>query len=103
MQADIIDFIEPTPKLKTKKCKTISFLIRIFLQFSIYPITLIVWWMYDYFIAAIALVLSYVIVGIIRAKLRNGAIPLKQQEYQYTDKAIADWYTARELCFEPKD
>ena len=44
--------------------------------------------------------LSFVIVGIIRAKLRNSVIPVKQREYQYNDKGIADWYAARAICFE---
>ncbi|MDQ1244605.1 MAG: hypothetical protein QG565_945, partial [Campylobacterota bacterium] len=32
-------------------------------------------------------------------KLRNSVIPPKQREYQYNDKGIADWYTAKELCY----
>jgi len=38
--------------------------------------------------------------GIIRSKLRNSVIPFNQREYQYSDKAIADWYSAKELCYE---
>jgi len=37
--------------------------------------------------------------GIIRSKLRNSVIPLTQQEYHYNDEAIANWYTAKRLCF----
>ena len=103
MNNDIIDMIEPTPKLKTKKCKMISFMLRVFLQFSIYLTTLIAWYIYDYFIAFFTLILSFIIIGIIRSKLRNGVIPLKQREYVYNDKGIADWYTARVLCIELVD
>jgi len=100
MQNNIIDMIEPTPKLHTKRCRLISFLLKIFLQFSIYALTLTVWYLFDYFIAFFTLLLSYLIIGIIRSKLRNSVIPIKQREYQYNDKGIADWYTARELCIE---
>ena len=98
MQDDFIDMIEPTPKLHSKKCKIVSFLLRIFLQFSIYIISLITWYIYDYFIAIAVLVLSFIIIGIIRSKLLHSVIPLKQREYQYNDKGIADWYTAKAIC-----
>jgi len=103
MQNDFIDMIEPTPVLKSKKCKTISFLLKVFLQYSIYAIGLITWFLYDYFIAGAVFLLSYIVIGIIRAKLRNNVIPLKQREYHYNDKAIADWYTAKELCYEDEN
>ncbi len=100
MQNDFIDLIDPTPKLYSKKCKTIALLLRVFLQFSSYLFTLIAWYLYDYFIAFFTLILSFIIVGIIRSKLRNSVIPPKQREYQYNDQGIADWYTAKELCLE---
>ena len=100
MQNDFIDMIEPTPILKTKKCKFISILLQLFLQFSIYASTAISWYLYDYFIAFFTLILSFIIVGIIRSKLRNVSIPFKQREYQYNDKGIATWYTAKVLCLE---
>lgn len=103
MQNDFIEMIEPTPKINIKKCKIVSFIIWIFLQFFIYITTLLSWYLYDYFIAFFTLILSFIVVGIIRSKLRNSVIPVKQREYQYTDKAIADWYTARELCIEVKE
>ncbi|MCW9027013.1 MAG: hypothetical protein OQJ77_06815 [Thiovulaceae bacterium] len=98
MQNDIIDMIEPTPKLHSAKCKAISYVIWIFLKFSTYIITAISWYLYDYFIAFFTLILSFIVIGIIRSKIRNIAIPVKQQEYQYNDKGIADWFSAREIC-----
>lgn len=100
MQTDFINQIEPTPELKTDKCKIVAFLLRILLQFTSYIVALVVWYMYDYFIAAGIFFLSFIIMGIIRSKLRNSVIPIAQQEYHYTDKGIADWFTARELCIE---
>lgn len=98
MQNDYIDLIEPTPKLHSKKCQIISFLIKIALQYSIYLITVIVWYISDFFIALLSSVLSFIIIGIIRSKIRNSVIPPKQREYQYNDQGIADWFTAKEIC-----
>ena len=103
MQNDFIDMIEPTPKLHSKKCKFISFVLRVFLQFTTFIASLLVWFIYDYFIALLTLVLSFIIMGIIRSKLRNAVIPPAQREYQYNDQGIADWYTAKELCLETEE
>ncbi|QOY52925.1 hypothetical protein [Candidatus Sulfurimonas baltica] len=103
MSNNFIEMIEPTPKINSKKCKIVSFMLRVFLQFTTYVTTLLAWYIFDYFIAFFVLILSYIVIGIIRAKLRNSVIPPKQREYQYNDKGIADWYTARELCIEVKE
>lgn len=100
MQNDFIELIEPTPKLRTKKCKLISFLLKLFLQYTTFVSALIAWYFYDYFIAIAILLLSFIVMGIIRSKIRNSVIPPKQKEYQYNDAGIADWFTARELCIE---
>ncbi len=98
MDNDYIDMIESTPKLKSKKCKLISLLISLALKYSAYVSSLIFWILYDYFIAFFSLIFSFLIVGIVRAKIRNIAIPPNQQEYPYTDRGIAEWYTALEIC-----
>ena len=100
MQNDYIDLIEPTPKINSKKCQLVSLLLRLFLQFTTFVVGLITWYLYDYFMAIAALLLSFVIMGIVRSKIRNSVIPPSQREYQYNDQGIADWYTARELCIE---
>ena len=100
MQDNFIEMIEPTPKFTSKRCHTISLFVRIFLQFTTLFIALITWYLYDYFIAIATLLLTYIIMGIVRSKIRNSAIPSKQREYQYNDKGIADWFTAREFCYE---
>ncbi len=103
MKNDFINMLEPTPKLHSKKCKMISALIWFFLKFSIYIITAISWYIYGYFVTFFVLILSFIVIGIIRSKLRNMAIPASQQEYQYNDKGIADWFTAKEICLEEKE
>jgi hypothetical protein len=100
MSNDFIDMIEPTPKLHSKKCRIIAFCIEILLKYSIYAVMALVWYKYDFFISLFALMLSFIIVGIIRSKLRNSAIPPSQREYHYNDKGIAAWYTAKEICYD---
>lgn len=99
MQPDFIEFIKPTPKLYTRKCKIIAFLIKIFLQFASPFIGLVAWYLYDYFIALLALVLSFIVIGIIGSYLRNNSLPVANREYQYSDGEIAIWYT-NSICFE---
>ncbi|WP_300454062.1 hypothetical protein [Sulfurimonas sp.] len=96
---EYIELLEPTPKLHSKKCRFVAFFLRLFLEYTTVLITLWVWFFYDFFLAALALVLTFIIMGIVRSKLRNSAIPYTQREYPYTDAAIAQWYTAKELCF----
>ncbi|MFA6191173.1 MAG: hypothetical protein WC665_02375 [Sulfurimonas sp.] len=103
MPTDFINQIEPTPKLHSKKCQTISFFVRIFLQFTTAAASLIAWYLYDYFIAFFTLILTFIIMGIVRSKIRNSVIPPTQREYQYNDQGIADWFTARELCLEAEE
>lgn len=103
MQTDFINQIEPTPKLFTKKCKLVSFLLRVFLQFTSYFVGLLSWYYYDYFIGIALFLLSFLIIGIIRSKLIHSVIPPSRHEYNYNTQGIADWYTARELCIEIKE
>lgn len=100
MSDNYIEMLEPTPKLYSKKCKFISFLLKLFLQFTTIISSLAAWYLYDYFIAMLTLVLSFIVMGIIRSVLRNSVIPPAQREYHYNDRGIADWYTAKELCYE---
>jgi len=99
MQNDYIDLIEPTPKLYSKKCKLISFLLGATLQYTTFFAGLIAWYLYDYFIAIATFLLTFIIMGIVRSKIRNSVIPPKQREYQYNDQGIAEWFTAKELCY----
>jgi hypothetical protein len=100
MKNDYIDLIEPTPTLHSKKCKLTAFGIKLFLQYSLFITAFTAWYLYDYFIAGATLLISFIVVGIIRAKMRNSVIPPHQREYHYNDAAIAEWYTAKLLCYE---
>jgi hypothetical protein len=99
MHNDFIDMIEDVPKLKSTKCKFIANAIWFGLKFSIYIAGLITWYLYDYFIAFGVFTLSFIVMGIVRSKLRNAAIPLNQIEFSHDDKSIAIWFSAKRLCF----
>lgn len=100
MQTDYIHLLEPTPKIHSKKCRFYSLVLRLFFQLTTYIVALITWYLYDYFIAGATFLLVYIVMGIVRSKIRNSVIPINQQEYQYNDQGIADWYIAKEICFE---
>ncbi|WP_345993826.1 hypothetical protein [Sulfurimonas sp. HSL-1716] len=99
MDNDFLELIEPTPKIKNKKCGVLVFFISFFLKFSPALFALWAWYLYDYFIAGAVLLITFLIVGIIRSKLRNEVIPANQREFAYTDNAIAVWYVAKRICF----
>lgn len=101
MKTDYIDLIEPTPKLYTKKCRFTAFGIKLLLQYSSFIAAFTAWYLYDYFVAGATLLISFILVGIVRSKMRNSVIPPHQREYHYNDEGIATWFTAKELCFEP--
>ncbi len=98
MQTDYIEPIESTPILHSKKCKLISLITRVFLQSTTIVTALIAWYLYDYFVAIATLLLVFIVMGIVRAKIRNEVIPITQSEHHYNDKSIASWYTAKQLC-----
>jgi len=96
----ILELIKPTPQIYSKKCKFLTKILSYTLSYTHYIIALLVWYMYDYFYAIASLLLAYIFIGIIRAKLRNSVIPLNQQEYHYSDEAIATWFMAYQICLE---
>jgi len=100
MENDFIPLIETTPTLYSKKCKIFAWLLMATLKSANYIFALIIWYKFDYFFAIASFLIGFIVMGIVRSKLRNSAIPRVQQEYHYSDKAIADWYMARRVCFE---
>ncbi len=100
---DCIELIEPTPKLKTKRCQVLAMGIATALFITPFIVALILWYNYDLFIGIVGLGIAYLVVGIIRSKLRTLSIPPHQLEYNYTDSAIAAWFTAKHLCYEEID
>ncbi len=101
MQTDI-PLIEPTPEPTKAVCRFAAAVLGYFLSYGTYVIAVMVLLFYDWFYAIGALLTGFVVLGIIRAKIRNASIPLQQQEYQYTDQAIAKWFIVRKtLCDFP--
>lgn len=99
MENNTINLIEPTPEPQSTLCKIAVTLIDYALRFGSLIIALIVWYRYDYFYGGAALLISYLLIGIVRSKLRTMSIPFSQLEYDYSDKAIAKWFVYRHfLC-----
>ncbi len=75
-----------------------AYAIKIVLSYGSLIVAALLWYKYDLFFATAGLLISFVVLGIVRSKLRNSVIPRVQQEYQYSDMAIAEWYVAKRLC-----
>jgi len=96
--------IDPTPTLPTRKCRFMARVMGWAMSYGNYLIGLIVWWKSDWFIAIGALLLGFIVFGILRSKLRNDSLPPSQRETPYTDYAIVTWYMARNHCITlPKE
>jgi len=100
MKNNSIKLLEPTPEFESKKCKIIALGLRLFLEYATFATGALVWYLYDYFFAIAALLLAFIVMGIIRSYMRNSSIPASQREYHYNDKAIAAWYLSQNICFE---
>lgn len=75
-QDDLFTFsIETTPSLPTRYCRFLAHVLGWGLSYGNYMVAGIVWWQSDWFIAIGALLLGFVVFGIIRSKLHNDAIP----------------------------
>lgn len=96
MRTDI-PMIEPTPTPSKLLCRIAAKLLGWLLSYGTYLLALLGWYLYDWFYGLAALLLGFVLFGILRAKIRNTSIPLQQQEYAYTDQAIAKWFVVRRL------
>lgn len=95
--------IDPTPTLPTKKCRILARLLGWILSYGYFAVALIVWWKLDWFFAIAIVLLGFILMGIVRSKLRNDSIPPAQREYAYDDYAIASWYLSRNHCFQLPD
>lgn len=95
---DVVELQEEIPKLNTLKCKILATALWLFLQYSIYLIMLIVWVLYDFFISIFALMISFLVIGIIRSNLRVSSLLTQHLELEYDDKSIATLYVAKNIC-----
>jgi uncharacterized membrane protein len=100
MNNDFIPNIEPTPVLQKKECRFFAVLLTFFLKYSALFMALGAWYVYDFFYGIASFLLFYLVIGIIRSKLLHASVPKAQQEYSYTDSAIAAWYIKRVVICE---
>ncbi len=99
MQSDFTNMIEPTPILKSKKCRFLAMILTVALSCGVYIVAIFSFYSFKPLIALFITIFGFIASGIIRSKLRNSSIPQSQQELAYNDKAIATWFVAKELCF----
>ena len=95
---EIIDTKMPIPVFTTRRCRFFALLMSTLLRFGSIIVAIIVAIRYDYFLAIAALLTSYIILGIVRSKIRDMVIPVKLQEFTYSDSDIAKLYLHQEVC-----
>lgn len=99
MNDEIIEPIESVPVLSRTICKISALILYYNLRYASLFIALIVWYNFHLFYALGALFMGFLITGIIKAKMRDLAIPQKQHERNYTDKELAIWFVDKEVCW----
>lgn len=89
-----------TPEPPNKICRLLTLALASFLSYGTYFFAAAAWWFYNWYYALSALLLAFILIGILRSKLLHTFIPRVQQEFTYSDKDIAAWYLHSTLCFE---
>ena len=87
-----------TPQPPNQGCKLLNLLLTGFLSYGAVIIAIGVWWLYNWYYALSALLLAFILIGILRSKLLHSSIPKVQQEFTYSDKDIAAWYLHMYVC-----
>lgn len=98
MQEDTLVLFEPVPNLSSKWCKILSFILKNTLQYTLFIVPIIVWYRSDILLSFFSLVLTFILMGIIRSKLRNSSVPFNQREFHYNDDEVARWFLAKQVC-----
>lgn len=91
MMNETIELFDALPKLKTKKEKFYAATIALALSYGHIVIALIVWYQSNWYIALSALLLAFLVTGIISSKLLHIYVPQKQHELSYSSKELATW------------
>ena len=87
-----------TPEPPNIQCKLLKLFLSTFLSYGAFIIALSVWWFYNWYYALSALLLSFILMGILRSKLLHSSIPKVQQEFTYSDSDIIGWYLHMNIC-----
>ena len=91
---ETLELFEPVPVLNNNKEKLLVFLISLSLSYGYIIIALFVWWDTSWYIALSALLLSYIVTGIISSKILHQYVPQRQHEFTYSSKELASWIVA---------
>jgi len=100
MKEDVIEVIQKTPQLKTRRCKLLVSILTVLLCCTPLFAFLLLFFFYNFFIGAALSVFLFIVTAIIRSKMRLLALPANQLEYTYSDHAVVSWYASKYLCFE---
>ena len=94
MQEEIIEEYQKTPVFESSYLKAVVKLLGFILGFTPFIVGILFWAFTDWFYALAALLLSYLLSGIVSSKLRHFYIPFFQREFSYSSYELAAWVVA---------
>lgn len=98
MKNETVYLKEETPEPNSTRCKTVVYTIAFLLRFGSFLIALAIFICADLFYAIASGLIAYIIIGIVKSKMRSASIPPSQHEFSYNDTEIAKWYAKKILC-----
>ena len=103
MKDEIIEQYRNIPEFRNIKQKILVKILGLLLAFIPVILGLIFWMLMDWFYALAALLLSFLISGIVSSKLRHNFVPIYQREFSYTSYELAAWVIAYYFDSEVED
>ena len=92
--SETLELFEPVPTLRNTKEKTLAGSLTLLLSFGYIIIALLVWIETSWYLALSTLLLGYLVMGIISSKIVHFYVPVRQREFNYSNKELAVWVIA---------
>jgi len=89
---------KPIYILPTFRCKLLAQLLQYTLMFGSITVAFLALYFYDWFIALVGFLFSYIVLGIIRSKIRLVTLHPTQFEENFSDKELAILYISKYFC-----
>ena len=99
MEEIVPDLIEQVPIVKGTKCKMILLLLYIFISYAPTMIGLVLWYMYDLFIAISFFLFFTLCMGVLISKMRLFSLPITQREMSYSNLQVAKWFINKNVFY----
>lgn len=99
MEDFVPDLIEQTPIIKGSKCKIFLLLLYVFITYGPLFAGLVIWYLYNFFVAIAFFLFFTLCMGIVISKLRIFSLPETQREMTYSNLQVAKWFLDKNICW----